>query len=746
MKFSELQKISSLDQKRRKVVEQGLQQYDLWSYLPYLIYRIKWPILFKLITRLILLAEVTIIHQLFSYNVFGDLTLYIFIIFISRGALKGITQFFRVRLMPLVVAKNSSAINIELSKALIVNFACSLIFVLLISTLCLTLNFSSKLNGYFVLTWCLLIPLEQCTTQLWNTVYLSRRLPRSALIVASCRLLPSITLLLFGALAGPLSYIFALFLGRAIESIYLIKLAIKALDFKFTWKRKKKPFRFFRIISRYLNNKLARKYFYFNAILPCYFLGLGLIIFERSLNAWITNIIYFFSLNFAVFFTTQICRSALFDIYTTAKHGLTKKASFLARRILKLSLILSLLLVTGFISLVLFSKSFYLFIPITLEEFLLLLPLAMIAHTLFFIIYSQIQSLALDRYHYRQIASIFLLVGLPLQSFFFNYLKANLQTVYLIEIITFLLASILLYKNLNFNISPFILSRIKKARRELPLCNPETLQLQLRAQQLKTNKTNIYLIAFYERDLRLDRIKHALPFKKDLLISKYSAGLYLVSSSSAMSLEDFKSLSIVAIHQIDLNLDLKLTLLNIYKFYYALEFRNRLLQKVRNKFYLKLIFKEEIFRLAESGAPLEEIIPELKNLPRLEINRGKIVQTGRLKLKHYNLALNNYFNVNKYVAQDLSGSLLIIKKNNFNYICYQQVNLKTYDNFLISKKIFFLNQYYYFKNIIDPQAKFIASLQDYLIAQRTIHPYAQRNKSVCAQPIADLNFYNQKLI
>jgi hypothetical protein len=736
MKFTQLKRHAIKAQSRADVVSLGLSGHSLLGWIRYVAYRIKLPVFFKITTRILLLLEIWLIYQYFNYNVFSNLTLYLFILVLTKNILRGIPQFYRTSLSKSVSNKNQDKFNILLSKGLIVSIFFSLSFAVLLSLLSLKLEFFDNNAQYFIASWCLLLPLELVTSLLWSSVYLKRRLPRSSITVLACRLFPIICLLYLSQYLGALSYILGVFIGRLSEKIYLISLSINALDFRFRLKKNDKSY--YRIIKRFILNKIAIRYLIFHACLPAYFLGLAMILFVRNESYALNYIIYYFLLSFSVYICSQISRSIGYDIFQSIRNGQIRKAQLMIKRGLFFSTFLSLLAIIIFLLLVTQSNYIYLFLPEKIGDYLLLLLALQLIYT---ILYSQLQFVQSASLEHKNTFMKFILTSLLVQGLFIHYYNVNLQTAYFIEILIFSVLSIRLFFSLNLSISPFYFEFIKKERKQLPYVSPESFQLACRAKFQKEGRLYLYLLAYHERDCVHDKVLACLPKDNKLLITRYTANLFLVTTERNYLREDFSHFSLMSLVDLSIDKSVPFDLTNsIYRFMYSLDLRNSKFQKTKNYFKLSQSRKDELALEIDRNITPEQILPDLHRIPQIKSINNKIklnLLRSTQTLKEF--AFKNYFNTNRYVIPNIKGSLISVKTSPSQTLYFDLSAFNGHEITLIKRQLFFISQYCYFKNIIQKQAAFSCSIREYLLVKHILNKYCSRKK-IGSCRIADLDY------
>lgn len=198
------------------------------SQAQYLLFRMKYPLLQKITSKLLILLEAYLLFRYFYLSLALTVLLVFFLLTFIRQALTPIFQRFRK-----LYVESSEESHVQrqqklYSACMYVTATVSLPLAALVGG---GVAMGTDSNFLIVLVLCHAI-VFQCvmlSAVSWAAVYTQHRLYRAFTPVLATLLLPSISIVLFANVLQEYSYVFGILIGGLLENIYLITLARKAL-------------------------------------------------------------------------------------------------------------------------------------------------------------------------------------------------------------------------------------------------------------------------------------------------------------------------------------------------------------------------------------------------------------------------------------------------------------------------------------------------------------------------------------
>ncbi len=440
---------------RAKIEKQRFESLRRWkegqsffTFLRYLIYRIRFPLLSRLVFKLIVIFEMAIIYFLFRSNFFSLVAIIIFLSFCLKGLLKGGMQFFRIKLVEFQKKFNQEKCNDYYYLAINFSIVLGLINSLGIIALAIFLEMdrSSLLIAFTTL---IILPLESLSLALWAISYTQRRLKKEFLISTFYRIIPIILMLSCYRFMGEYSYILGYLIGNLLYINYHIKIALDSLRFNFYTYRKPIQLRY--LLTGLLRSRVFRQIYSLPVAYYLYLLCLGCFLYLHSNYYWRQYIFLYFSISFLSGFAIQVSRSLAMDIHLALKEGHLEQAYQYAKRtivytliFLGLTLSILTLLYVKFPYWVGYSSS------VLLNYFVLVL-IAIVAKTFFETSYKIIEVTKTEIQFQRFMLVYFLLFTIPLQYYLIYIANSNIQGIILLDSVIIIGASLIVLLRIDFS-------------------------------------------------------------------------------------------------------------------------------------------------------------------------------------------------------------------------------------------------------------------------------------------------------
>ncbi len=657
MNFKSLLKSSERDRERGKQLQNLITGQDLKSYLQYLLYRIRFPIMGKLLFRFITIFELALIFQLFSFTTFTDLSLFLFVYFLSRQILKNIYNYSRVQISNLLKRNKLYAAQQKFKSLIFLIIFCSVVYAAMAALVISLLAATNDLNFYYTLILVILLPLELISGLLWSIVYLESRLPRKFTLLLGLRLIPILTMVLTYQL-GPILYLSAVLLSRSLEKIYLLQVAWKFLKKQGFWE----SYGQVKVKYQIRLSKLAIKYFIVSSVRPFYYLLTGIIVFSSGEQNWTIYLTYYFLLNFNLFFLTQPSRSLGFDYFKFIQTGQEKLAARLAARLMTITFFCSLLLILA--SYLVFVNSPYLslILPSSVAEYFLYFLAALVLQSRYQVIFNLAQIIGQEKYFTKGLLAIQLGLALSSNYIFLIYFDYNLQSVFLIEAIAFFIATIYLSHKFKPILSPIFHEQVRNQITMAPLLANSNFELLVKGLVLSERPYNFYLVVFSEQFIPEDLIKRFSLQKT--FYKRFLANSYLFIVAEDQPLPDLMIPYLKFMYKIDLDSNTEHLIDEIYQLFHKYEFY----KPANHRRFLKL-----------SSKPEEEELQRFYGLKNptaiISNNRCKyLINDSKKWFEKYHLYYLRGSHTKQVISSELKGGLVWKSSD-----CWKIFNLNQYN-------------------------------------------------------------------
>ncbi|MEZ4753545.1 MAG: hypothetical protein R3A13_04445 [Bdellovibrionota bacterium] len=414
--------------------------------LYYLYWRNRFPVLTRFVTRFILLVEIYVVYAIFSAAAAASLSIIIFTVLIARGAFQGITQYFRLEIVAAEQQGKHSAL--PALNRLLQQF--SVVYGLGIGVLTLILACllgDSNLPVVFAASWAIVLPLQLSSSSYWVAVYTKRRLRRSFWLVIGARLIPLAFVLTLSTPLGIYSYPLGLLIGRILEFSYLRSLARQELEHNKHVSEEAQVGK--TALKKILINKKFWGLFAASSAFFIFQLLVGLPLYLRGNQLWFAHFSFFFVLMTISFVPLRIPFSLGFDLYLALKAGNIIRA----KRLISISrkfMWAAILAIAGLSIFLLVAQTAIFTVGQGLIYSLFIYYIGLLlVRTWFQGEFTLLRTAGLEASGFSVAALLLIVIAGFFEFFLIQYYRANLPMVYLVEIGIFLLASILLMKQMK---------------------------------------------------------------------------------------------------------------------------------------------------------------------------------------------------------------------------------------------------------------------------------------------------------
>jgi|GEM_PF-4926107 len=430
-------------QKLRSLIDSD----NYFDFLKYLFYRIKYPLVTKIFTKLILFLELFLIYKYFNNNIFGEVSLIIFFTLIFGKVFRSLIEYFRIKIFAKFKWFQKSTIQSYLSSMEVISIAFGL-FTIISCLILFNIVFISAETKLFLYLTLIAMPFEYYGVSLWSFCYLYRRVKKDLFIVFAIRSLPTICLLLFYQI-GILSYAIGYLLSRLLEAFYHIYLSKSVIEMNYkllNFKLNNLKISF----SYILKDKLFYRYFSYGIVISFLPLILSIFIYIKNPNLWSQYFIIYFLISFFSYFSKQIFKIMKMDFYLLAKRGNIIKSEKYFKNTLITFVIVNISIST-LLTLIFLSEKFSYILNGVIGEYWGYFIIILFFKSLYLSIISYFESIK-SELAYQKYLYIMNFLILPLLLFIFLYhFNLGLKGVFLIEALYYLISSVYFLLNKSFD-------------------------------------------------------------------------------------------------------------------------------------------------------------------------------------------------------------------------------------------------------------------------------------------------------
>jgi hypothetical protein len=517
-------KKSRQDYLRASFLQASVKSFSFLARLKYLLYRARYPVLTRVISRLFILLELYFAYLFFSQKIFTEIALFLILIQLQRAGVRGVLSSLRPKLAQAKIKKNDHDYRLAINKATTLGNTTGLLMGFLFAIFAVIQMHQSATGFFYLLYFLLLTPLYSITTILWGAIYVERRQYRSFTKVITLRAIPLLVLLSFSGV-GPTAYLIGILVAKALEYVYLIGIALKALKLSISQVTSvASPAR----LKKFISNRFYQSITLSAVIFPLYDLLLGLVILNRSAAFFVVYCTFYFLIRFLLVIVLQTPRTLFFDVYTALKNGRPILANIRAEEIWQITLVLTFCL-SVFITMAISSPDLIGILPDFLSEFwiyfILLFSLRGLAETG----HGLAQVATTDYFAIKKlliIVSLFLLIHFTASQL----LVTNLQFFFFIEVICWAVVVLVFLDRSSFLKSSPYLKFFLRRNAHWPIVPPAIFQT-VYAEALASGQ-QLYICEFDDRLNSKDAAGFVFRDHGDLIATPVLPGIYMVLTSS----------------------------------------------------------------------------------------------------------------------------------------------------------------------------------------------------------------------
>ena len=499
------------------------------TFLKYIFYRLRYPILGRIVTRFIRLLEVFLVFYYFQGNFFNTVTLVLYFLIIYEGLSQGGLQYFRFLMVKFQLRENQEYANQTLGITLIYSIILSIIAIFGLSIYCI-LN-ELETNTYLILAAIgIVLPLQNISQALWVLAYTQKRLKITFYLLVLIQLIPSVMLVLFHKTFGEMVFIFSFFASKFLYSVYLTKIAWTDLKFEQYCLVFPKSIKFIREI---VCNKKFLSFASFPFFHNAYYLILALLIFFNSQFYWKTYLFFFFIVYFFSSFSIQISRSLALDLHLALKYAKLKDAKRLLKQINFFYFLAIILSISLFLLLFIYIPQIFSFGQNTILNYFACFLIALFAKSFFETQYKLFEA-AKDEASLIKIFFIIFTLGTIIQYQLIYNFDANLQGILAFDALIFLVLSGYMFLTINLKKSYLVnLYWNERSKYDLLVRSSEVFLIFKQNKNYKENLHCLFIINPENNTTKhnqkiinsIVRERH----KNEILITQIAEGLFFCS-------------------------------------------------------------------------------------------------------------------------------------------------------------------------------------------------------------------------